>query len=287
MKKSISAWAFSPGRPASEIFQMARANGFSHVEVAVGESGSPLSFQVTPDSTPADCARLLEEAKSAGITLSSLACGMGWECPMTAQDASVRARGIEIYRRSLHIAAALGVDTVLCIVGGVFADFIAGFVVTPYEVAYQNGLAALKELAPVAEEAGVTLGVENVWNGFLLSPLEMRAFVDAVDSPRVGCYFDVGNVLQSGLPEQWVEILGKRIARVHFKDFQREVGTLAGFCALGEGDADYAAVMQALRHVGYNGPVTAEFFDCESDLGAISRAMDEVMEEGRNTVRGA
>ncbi len=287
MIKSISTWAFDPKRPAREVFALAKQHGFEGVEVSVGADGFPLCFQVTADSSPDDARKLRAEAHEAGVELVSLASGLGWEYPLTSQDPTLRQKGLDAVRAQITQAKNLGLDAILVVPGGVFADFIAGFVVTPYEVAYQNGLAALKELAPVAEEAGVTLGVENVWNGFLLSPLEMRAFVDAVDSPRVGCYFDVGNVLQSGLPEQWVEILGKRIARVHFKDFQREVGTLAGFCALGEGDADYAAVMQALRHVGYNGPVTAEFFDCESDLGAISRAMDEVMEEGRNTVRGA
>ena len=134
-----------------------------------------------------------------------------------------------------------------------------------------------KSLAPFAEELGVTLGVENVWNKFLLSPLEMRDFLDKIGSPRVKSYFDVGNVVATGYPEQWIRILGERIARVHFKDFQRDVATLDGFCDLLEGDADYAAVMRELRAVGYDGPVAAEFFDVEDDLPKIAAAMDRIL----------
>jgi L-ribulose-5-phosphate 3-epimerase len=116
-----------------------------------------------------------------------------------------------------------------------------------------------------------------VWNMLLLSPLELRDFLDKVGSPRVGSYFDVGNAVASGYPEQWIKILGSRIARVHFKDFKRDVATLDGFCDLLDGDTDYPAVMMALREVGYDGPVTAEFFDSEANLPKISAAMDRIL----------
>ncbi|RPJ45010.1 MAG: sugar phosphate isomerase/epimerase, partial [Chloroflexi bacterium] len=106
--------------------------------------------------------------------------------------------------------------------------------------------------------AGVTICIENVWNKFLLSPLEMKGFIDSFGSPCVGSYFDVGNVLLTGYPDQWIRILGPRIRRVHIKDFKKSVGTAAGFCDLLEGDVDFDAVKKALSGIQYSGYVTAE-----------------------------
>lgn len=272
MIKSINGWAFDPNRPPAEVFRIAKAHRFAGVEVVIGDTG-PLTF----DSTPDDCRRIGHEAQRAGIALTGLAGLSGWYHPITAPDENVRRRGIELLDRALHIANWLGIDALLVVPGGVGAEFIENFQGAPYDVAYQNALAALRELKPVARETGVTLAIENVWNKFLLSPLEMRDFVDAVESPHVGCYFDVGNVVLTSYPEQWIRILGKRISRVHFKDFKRSIGTLDGFCPLLEGDVDYRAVMQALREIGYDGPVAAEFFNAEADLPKISRAMDQIL----------
>lgn len=127
-----------------------------------------------------------------------------------------------------------------------------------YDVCWDRALAAMKRLAPIAEEAGVHIGVENVWNRFLLSPLEMRAFIDTVGSSHVGAYFDVGNVVYEGYPEQWIRILGSRIRKVHFKDFRRNPGGLNSFVDILSGDVNWAAVMQAFEDVGYDGWVTGE-----------------------------
>ncbi len=272
MIKSINQWAFAPDRPLPEVFAMARDNGFAAVEVTIGETGD-----LTPASSADDCARIVEQADKAGVTLSGLASGFGWNFPMTCADESVRRRGIELNAGALRVAKNLGIDAILVVPGGVGADFIPGFQGAPYDVAYKNALDALKELAPLAEELGVTLAVENVWNMFLLSPLEMRDFLDEVGSPRVQSYFDVGNAVAFGYPEQWARILGERIARVHFKDFKRAIATIDGFCDLLEGDTDYPAVMKELRAIGYAGPVAAEFFDVEADLPTISAAMDRIM----------
>ncbi len=279
MLKSISAWAFDAARPASEIFELAKSQGFEGVEVAIGEPGG-LSQQVTLDSTRAECAQVLAAARNAGVQLASMASGFGWSLPITSSDDAIRAQAIEATKKALRVASYLELEAMLLVPGGVGADFIEGFEVTDYEAAYQNALAALREIAPVAEEVGVSVGVENVWNKFLLSPLEFRGFLDEVNSPRVGCYFDVGNVILLGYPEQWVRILGDKIVRVHFKDFQKAVGTIDGFCPLGEGDVDWKAVMQALKAANYQGPVTAEFFGVEDQLPAISRAMDKILAPG-------
>jgi hexulose-6-phosphate isomerase len=271
MKKSISQWAFQPDRPLPEVFALARDCGFDAVEVAVAESGP-----ITPQSTADELATIIEQAQKAGVELSSMASGLGWHYPVTCQNAQVARRGIELTAQSLQVARQLGLDTFLMVPGGVGAEFIEGFQGAPYDVAYDNALRALRELKPVAEENRVAIGIENVWNKFLLSPLEMRDFIDACDSPQIGSYFDVGNVILWGYPEDWIRILGKRIKRVHFKDFKRSVGTLDGFCPLLEGDVDYPAVMQALREIGYEGFVTSEFGNCEEELPAISQAMDRI-----------
>ncbi len=110
----------------------------------------------------------------------------------------------------------------------------------------------------MAERYRVTIGIENVWNKFLLSPLEMRDFVDKIGSRYVGCYFDVGNVLLTGYPEQWIRILGERIKRVHLKDFKISIGNINGFCNLLEGDANWKEVIKALKEIKYDSYLTAE-----------------------------
>lgn len=272
MIKSISHWAFSPARPLPEVFAMAHNLGFAAVELTIDESGF-----LTPDSSPDECARIVEAAGVAGVQLSGLASGFGWGFPMTCTDEAVRARGIELNKGALRAAKNLGIDAILVVPGGVGADFIPNFQGAPYDVAYDNALRALRELAPLAQELDVTIGVENVWNKFLLSPLEMRDFLDKIGSSHVRSYFDVGNVMATGYPEQWARILGDRIARVHFKDFKRDIATLDGFCDLLDGDVDYAAVMRELRASGYDGPVAAEYFDVEDDLPKISAAMDRIL----------
>ena len=277
MLKSISTWAFDPKRPATEVFALAKSHGFEGVEVSIGGADFPLSHQVSFDATADECAQIREAADRAGVQLASLASGFGWDFPITAANPETRAMGIELAQKAIRVCSQLGLDALLLVPGGVGADFIPGFVVTDYEVAWNNALESLRQIAPVAEELGVTVGVENVWNKWLLSPLEFRAFLKEVNSPRVSCYFDVGNVVLTGYPQQWVRILDKQIARVHFKDFQKSVGTLDGFCPLLQGDVNYPAVMEALKTIGYDGPVTAEFFGVEEQLPAISRAMDEIL----------
>ena len=271
MKKGISVWAYDPKRPLPEVFRRAKEAGFDGVEVAIADDGP-----ITPASTEADCQRIVEQAGEAGIALTSLASGLGWKYPIISPTASVRDQAIQKTRGSLQVARYLGLDTLLLVPGTVDPS-------TPYDVAYRNAQSALKELAPHAAQTGVTIGVENVWNKFLLSPLEMAAFLDEIGSPFVGAYFDVGNVLLTGFPEQWIGILQSRIKRVHFKDFKRSVGNHAGFCPLTHGDVDWPAVVAALTEIGYapgglgDGWVTAEFFHCEGDIAQIAEGMATIL----------
>ena len=139
-----------------------------------------------------------------------------------------------------------------------------------------------KKLAKIAEEYGVQIGFENVWNKFLLSPLEMRNFIDAVGSDWVGAYFDTGNVVYSGYPEHWINILGKRIKKVHFKDYRKGVGTLDGFVDLLAGDVNYPEVMKAFDEIGYDDWVSAEMIPSyryypDTLIYNTSRAMNSIL----------
>jgi len=275
MLKAISIWALkdNASRSAASLFEEACRLGFDGVEPAVGEEGL-----LTPRSSKEDCAELLNAAGHAGVQLTSLASGLGWQYPLTADDRATRQRGVEVLLSSVHLAAWLGLETLLVVPGTLTPPGAEGNDHVPYDVAMERMKEGLARVVPTAEEAGVTLGIENVWNRVLLSPLEMRDFIDGFGSDRVGAYFDVGNVIVSGYPEDWIRILGPRVSSVHFKDFRRDVGTLDGFCPLTAGDVDWPAVMTALREIGYDGPCVAEFFELEEDaLVELSESMDQVL----------
>ncbi|NLJ67573.1 MAG: sugar phosphate isomerase/epimerase [Clostridiales bacterium] len=253
MKKGINIWSFRRGLSAREYIQMAKDAGYGGIEFGLDETGI-----VGLDSRDEDIRELKRIAEGEGIETPSLATGLYWRYPFTSSDRDIREKAKSIARRQLDLAALLGADTILVVPGLVGADFIPEGEITEYDVAYDLALEALVELKDYAEEVKVNIGLENVWNKFLLSPLEMRDFVDRIDSPYVGVYFDVGNVVSTGYPEHWIKILGKRIKKVHFKDFRVSVGNINGFVDLLSGDVNYPAVMEQFRKVGYDDYVIAE-----------------------------
>jgi len=276
MKKSISYWSFDGGLDGaavySEVFKQAKAAGFDAVEPALSGAG-----ELTPQTSKADCEKIAAAAAAAGIELSSLATGLFWDASLTASDPAVRQKALDIGRSLIEKAAWIGVDAVLVVPGAVDVFFNPESEVVPYDVCYERALEAIKALAPVAEEYKVRIGVENVWNKFLLSPLEMRDFVDAVGSDYVGVYFDAGNVLLTGYPQHWINILGKRLVRIHIKDFKLSVGTAEGFVDLLEGDVPWKDVMEALKEAGYDSYVTAEMIPYKAGLiEKTSKAMDKI-----------
>ncbi|GLX68630.1 sugar phosphate isomerase/epimerase family protein [Paenibacillus glycanilyticus] len=253
MKKGINIWSFPSGMAIEESIVLAKDAGFDGIELSLNESG-PLSLE----STIEEVRSIRRFADDTGIELSSLASGLYWDYPPTSENEQVSGKAFDIARKQLESAAALGVDSILIVPGAVGVDFIPNAPVVPYDRAYDNALAFFSKLAKEAEAVKVAVGIENVWNKFLLSPLEMRGFIDAVGSDYVGSYFDVGNVVYSGYPEHWISILNKRIKKVHFKDYRRQAGGLHGFVDLLAGDVDYPAVMAALEAINYNGYVIAE-----------------------------
>lgn len=257
MKIGASYWMFEGGLeaklPVVEAMKQAKKMGYDSIELAVALEGV-----LTDKTTQAECEQIRSEAKRIGIAISSVASGQSWFTSPTANDAKVRKNIIDFTKKALQVTRWLGTDAYLFVPGSVDVFFNPASEVIPYDVCMKRATQAVEQLVPVAEKVKVHLCIENVWNKFLLSPLEMRDFIDSFGSKYIGSYFDVGNVLLTGYPEQWIKILGKRIKRVHIKDFKKSVGTAEGFVDLGEGDVDFAAVKKALKEIKYDGYVTAE-----------------------------
>ena len=196
----------------------------------------------------------------AALAVSAVYSRQQWSFPITSQVKENRQRGQAIIESLARAASSLGTDVVLTLPGAVDNSlFAAEPEIVGYDIAYATAQEVLGDIAHrVARESGVILAVENTWNKFLLSPLEFARFIDEIDSPSVAAYFDVGNALRTGVPEDWIRILGRRIKRVHVKDFRNSVGNINGFVNLLEGDVDWPAVIRSLRTVGYDSWLTAE-----------------------------
>lgn len=255
MIKGISFWAFPAGTTCKEAIKLAKENGFESIELAFAPAD-----ELGLNTTKEFCDELVAAAKETGIKISSLCTGMYWDCSLSSPDSKVANEAIENTKKYLEVASWLGVDSVLVVPGAVDVFFNPDFVPVDYEVCYENATKAIKTLIPFAEKVGVCMALENVWNKFLLSPKEMKDFIDQFDSPFVGAYFDVGNCLIYGFPEQWIKCLGSRIKKVHFKDFKKSIGTDQGFVDLMEGDVNWPVVIDAFKQIGYDGFVTGEMF---------------------------
>jgi hexulose-6-phosphate isomerase len=192
------------------------------------------------------------------LELSGLATGLYWGANGASSDPATRDKAAAILHRQIHCASVLGIDAILVVPATVGADFIPDCEVVPYANAWDHASELVRAALPVAEQAGVTICIENVWNKFLLSPLEMKQFIEQFNSPYVAAYLDVGNTLAFGYPEHWIPVLGSHIKRVHFKDYRRAVGSVDGFCDLLSGDVEWPAVMKELQAIGYDGWVAPE-----------------------------
>ncbi len=186
-------------------------------------------------------------AKAAGVPIHSIVFG-GWHAPFSDPDPKVIKNGLAGMETALRCARAMGADAVL-LVPAVVKENVS------YADAYKRSQKHIRKLLPLAEEVGVVIAIENVWNKFLLSPLEFARYVDEFDSPWVQAYFDVGNVIIYGYAQDWLRTLGKRIVKIHLKDFKRR-----GFqwTNLRDGDVNWPEVRRALDEIGYNGFMTTE-----------------------------
>ena len=257
MKISASYWMFEGGleatTPVFDAMAQAKKLGFDAIELCIASSGV-----LTHQATQSECEAIVAKANELEIEIASVASGESWGCSPSDDDPAIRSKIVEFTKQALQVTKWLGTDAYLFVPGAVDVFFLEDSPVVPYDVCYDRAKQAVEQIVPTAEQLGVALGIENVWNKFLLSPLEMRDFIDGFGSDAVGSYFDAGNVLLTGYPEHWIKILGKRIVRVHVKDFKKSIGTADGFVDMLEGDLDFQAVGTALSQVGYDGYVTAE-----------------------------
>ena len=218
---------------------------------------------------------ILEARDKTGLEVPGTVNSRHWKLPLSHPDSSVRETCVESMKQALRDTKTYGGSTVLLVPGVVNAE-------VSYADAYERSQAEIRKLLPLAEATGVKIAIENVWNNFLISPIEAARFVDELDSPMVGWYFDVGNVVRYGWPAHWIEALGSRILKIDIKDYSRkkqtDEGIWQGFkVKLGEGDADYAAVNNALREVGYQGWGSAEVSGGDRErLREISERMDRL-----------
>lgn len=275
MKKGINIWSM-PDRDPDACFNLAKECGFDGVELALGNDG-PVRF----DSTEKELLNVKAKAESYGIELPSLVCDTCWDYSISSDDEKIRKKGEENIIKQIETASILGCDTIL-VLAGMVTSYKPGSEVVHYEVAYNRAFESMCRLSEYAEKYNVNLGIENVGNKLLLSPLETRDFIDKINSPKVKHYFDVGNVIKTGYPEQWIDILGSRIAKVHVKDVRFEDGLYKQVDIL-SGDVNYKAVKESLRKVGYDDWITAEVVKSRDDvkefLNINSLAMDKIINE--------
>lgn len=211
---------------------------------AAGFDGAEMNSHMNQDE-------VLKAQDATGLAIPSVCGTEHWGKPLTHPDPKVREQGLEALKQTLRDAKRYGATSILLVPGLVNKQ-------VSYDEAYARSQAEIRKAVPLAEELGVKIAIENVWNQFLLSPLEAARYVDEFNSPAVGWHFDVGNILNYGWPEQWIRILGKRIQKIHIKEFSRkkrdDLGLWKGFdVKLLEGDNDWPAVMRAVDDIGYRG----------------------------------
>jgi hexulose-6-phosphate isomerase len=228
------------GKTILEKFQAVKAAGYDGIE-----ADSHLNRN-----------EVIEAAKATGLKVHSVCDSKHWRSLLSSPDQAVREEGVAALIVALEDAKAYGADAVLLVPGRV-TDSVS------YDECWERSIMEIKKAIPAAEKQNVKNAIENVWNNFLLSPLEAARYIDQFNSPSVGAYFDCGNILAYGWPEQWIKILGKRIAKIHIKEYSRKIadsqGRSAGFnVKLREGDVNWPAVMAALDNCSYNGWVSIE-----------------------------
>jgi L-ribulose-5-phosphate 3-epimerase len=274
MKKSIGdneipkGWSFERG------LELIKKAGFDGVELWIGDVPW---FQMS--TTDAEVLDLRRKVENAGLVVSNVSTGLHWRHPLSARDPKVRQEGIRIVERQIETVRLLGADAILVVAGLVTEE-------VPYNEVYRRTVHVMQELGPKAARAGVKIGCENcnAEQKFLLSPGEFLQFLNEVNEPSVGLHLDVGNIHDTGFAEQWVEILGPRITRIHVKDTMKKRGRCCDsvYMNLFLGDNNWAAIHAALIKVGYDGWLVAEMerrynFAQDQQFYDTAAAMDRVI----------
>lgn len=270
--KSICSGVFPPDTPLEERFRLARNAGFEGIEIR-------LDAMFPPSATKQQAAQIADAANRRQMSIVSLwvssALEVSW---LNHPDPAIRAKGVTIVHQAIDLARQVDCGAVLIVPGrlGNGATFLYG-----YQDSWDRITAEFRKLIPHAAGARVCLTPENVWNKFLLSPVEMKTFVDQFQSPWLQAHFDIGNVMQFGYPQDWIRTLGSRIKRVHVKDYKLSTRAERGrFVDLLEGDVDWKEVMAALKAAGYRGYLSPEYGPNPAQpdrLLRVSKALDTIL----------
>ena len=245
-------------------FQLARDAGFEEIECPT-----------TPDQSQAE--EKLAASKASGLRIHSVMNSEHWRSPLSSGDPAVVEKSMEGMRTSLRNAKLWGSDTVLLVPAVVNPE-------TTYAQAWERSQRQIRLLLPLAAELKVVIGLEEVENKFLLSPLEFARYVDEFDSPWVRAYFDVGNIMSYAYPQDWIRTLGKRIVKVHIKDWANRLDPtikkrVPEYVPLLEGEVDWKAVRQAFADIDYRGTATVELASGDAEyIKEVSRRFDRILD---------
>lgn len=261
LKKAVMVGMIGGDGPLVDRFKAAKDAGFDGIE---GDSPSPNVDEV------------IAAAAKAGLTVHGMVNSAHWSIPCNVPDPAASARASEALATCLRDAKKAGSSSIL-LVPGVVGERL------PYDDCWKRSIDLIKKAVPLAKDLGVTIAIENVWNGFILSPLEAARYLDEFNDPIVAWHFDIGNVINFGWPEQWISILGQRIAKLHIKDFSRkkrdDEGLWKGFkVELGDGDAGWARVMKALDETGYSTDPAGRWATAEV-AGGDAKRLKQVSEQ--------
>jgi len=257
IKKAVLLSMLPKSMSVADRFKLAIDCGFEQIECPT-----------TPDERIAE--ELKKAAESSGLRIHSVMNQAHWKYPLSSGDAEVVAASVKGMETSLRNAHFWGSDTVLLVPAVVDAK-------TSYGEAWKRSQEQIRRMIPMAKELNVIIAVEEVWNKFLLSPLEFASYLDSFNSPWIRAYFDVGNVVISGYPQDWIRTLGPRIAKLHIKDF-KFAKRQAEFVPLREGEIDWLEIYKALGEIGYKGSATVELPAGDKDyLREVSRRFDLIL----------
>ena len=277
MIKGISYLSFKNGLSNNESIESAlsqtKKNGFDALELSVSSEGV-----INTKTSKAECEIIRKKIEDSGVFVDSIATGMSWGVSPTSNDKSIREKSISLHQDALKVANYLDCKALLFVPGVVKSP------ISPEIVRYDRALDRLREainqMLPIAEDLNVDLCMENVWNGFFYSPIELRDFVDSFDSDRLGVYLDIGNLIgYQQHPPHWIELLNSRIKRVQIKDFQENFDWTGSFsfCDIGAGDVPWKETIAALEAIQYKSTIIAEMLPWdETILSRTSAAMDQL-----------
>ena len=247
MKLGYSLFSFSENIDLKNVFSDISLMKYDGVEPVLSEEG-----YLNPSMREGEVSEIKKIANANGLEIPSVSVWSLWDNNPVLNDLSIRKKAEDIIKKQLEFTSILGANTILVIPGYTHCGFAKNPEKVPYDVAYDRAYELFFKLEKVAREYKVSIGIENVWNKFLLSPLEIKKFLDDINSEYVGAYFDIGNVMYIGDPSDYIEILGRHIKKIHISDYRVEQSGLGAFVDIFAGDVDFLEVIKSLKKVGHN-----------------------------------